>query len=240
MSRFFYLLLFVLSQNETEMSHMEKRIESLEMRVGDIKNGFGNPRKITKQKKEELQKSLEDFGDFGLILIDEHDNVIAGNQRISIMQAKDPNIKVLCKRLIGYTKSELRAINIKDNTHAGEWDLDQLADWTADLNMDLGLDVPDKPVDEHDIREMEPIHYEHYDYVVIACRNELDYNQLVRKLGIEDVRVKMCKTRSIKCRAIWYDQMKAQIVDEEEGQRLEQLRKAVQGGENTEDGGESE
>ena len=206
---------------------MEHKIEVLEMRVGDIQNGFGNPRKITKQKKEELEHSLEDFGDFGLILIDEHNNVIAGNQRISIMKSKDPDKKVLCKKLIGYTKAELRAINIKDNTHAGDWDLDQLADWTADLNIDLGIDAKEKPVDEHDIKEMEPIHYEHYDYVIIACKNELDYNQLVRKLGIEDVRVKMCKTRSIKCRAIWYDQMKAQIVDEEEARELEQIRKAV-------------
>ena len=200
---------------------MEHKIEVLEMRVGDIQNGFGNPRKITKQKKEELEHSLEDFGDFGLILIDEHNNVIAGNQRISIMKSKDPDKKVLCKKLIGYTKAELRAINIKDNTHAGDWDLDQLADWTADLNIDLGIDAKEKPVDEHDIKEMEPIHYEHYDYVIIACKNELDYNQLVRKLGIEDVRVKMCKTRSIKCRAIWYDQMKAQIVDEDEARELE-------------------
>jgi len=206
---------------------MEHKIEVLEMRVGDIQNGFGNPRKITKQKKEELEHSLEDFGDFGLILIDEHNNVIAGNQRISIMKAKDPDKKVLCKKLIGYTKAELRAINIKDNTHAGDWDLDQLADWTADLNIDLGIDAKEKPVDEHDIKEMEPIHYEHYDYVIIACKNELDYNQLVRKLGIEDVRVKMCKTRSIKCRAIWYDQMKAQIVDEDEARELEQIRKAI-------------
>ena len=206
---------------------MEHKIEVLEMRVGDIQNGFGNPRKITKQKKEELEHSLEDFGDFGLILIDEHNNVIAGNQRISIMKSKDPDKKVLCKKLIGYTKAELRAINIKDNTHAGDWDLDQLADWTADLNIDLGIDAKEKPVDEHDIKEMEPIHYEHYDYVIIACKNELDYNQLVRKLGIEDVRVKMCKTRSIKCRAIWYDQMKAQIVDEDEARELEQIRKAI-------------
>ena len=147
---------------------MEHKIEVLEMRVGDIKNGFGNPRKITKQKKEELEHSLEDFGDFGLILVDQDNNVIAGNQRISILQAKDPNTKVLCKKLIGYTKAELRAINIKDNTHAGDWDLEQLADWTADLNVDLGIDAKEKPVDEHDIKEMEPIHYEHYDYVIIA------------------------------------------------------------------------
>ena len=53
------------------------------------------------------------------------------------MAAQDPDRIVLCKRLIGYSEADLRAINIKDNTHAGEWDLDLLADWTADLTTDL-------------------------------------------------------------------------------------------------------
>lgn len=60
------------------------------------------------------------------------------------MQRKDGDIEVLCKRLIGYTKSELRAINIKDNTHSGEWDLEELAKWTADLNIDLGVKLDNK------------------------------------------------------------------------------------------------
>lgn len=33
----------------------EKRIEVVTMRVGDIKTGFGNPRKIGKKKREELK-----------------------------------------------------------------------------------------------------------------------------------------------------------------------------------------
>lgn len=200
---------------------MEKRIESLEMRVGDIKTGFGNPRKITKKKREELEQSLMDFGDFGIFLIDEEDNVIAGNQRLSILKAKDPDIMVLCKRLIGYSKSELKAINIKDNTHSGEWDMDLLADWTADLHLDLGLEVKDKPIEERSIKEMEPIHYEQYDYVLIACRNELDYNDLVRKLGIEGGKVKVAKSRYIKGRAIWYDRMEAAILSKEELREME-------------------
>ena len=199
---------------------MEKRIESFEMRVGDIKKGFGNPRKITKAKREELEHSLETMGDFGLIVIDENDNVIAGNQRVTILAAKNPDTKVLVKRLIGYTDSEKKAINIKDNTHSGEWDLDALADWNADIHLDLGLEMPKKEVEERSIKEMEPVHYEQYDYVLIACRNELDYNDLVRKLGIEGGKVKAAKSRYIKGRAIWYDQMKAQIigVDELQGE----------------------
>lgn len=36
----------------------EKRIETVEMRAGDVKTGFGNPRKITKKKKDELRNSM--------------------------------------------------------------------------------------------------------------------------------------------------------------------------------------
>lgn len=116
----------------------EKRIETVEMRAGDVKTGFGNPRKITKKKKDELRNSIETFGDFGSFIIDENDNIIGGNMRLSVIKEMDPDTIILCKRLIGYSETELRAINIKDNTHSGDWDMDLLADWTADLTVDLG------------------------------------------------------------------------------------------------------
>lgn len=192
-----------------------KRIETVELKVSELKTDFGNPRKITKKKKDELRESLLVFGDFGLFLIDEHNNIIAGNQRASILKEENPDTVVLCKRLIGYSESELRAINIKDNTHAGDWDLDLLADWTADLNIDLGLDLSKNP-DERKIKDMELIHYEKYDYVIIACRYETDYNDLCRRLGIEGKKVPITKKRRINARAIWYEDVKAQIVPKED------------------------
>lgn len=198
---------------------MEKCIVLCKMKAGDIKTGFGNPRKITKKKMEELELSMETYGDFGIYLIDEQDNIIAGNQRLkTVLKKFGPDTELDCKRLIGYTKAELRAINIKDNTHSGDWDLDMLADWTADLTTDLGLDPKKQEAEERSIPDMELIHYEKYDYVLVACRNELDYNDLVRKLGIEGRKVKIAKTRKIKARAIWYDQIKAQLVEKEDVQ----------------------
>lgn len=190
-----------------------KRIEVGKMRVGDLKHNFGNPRKISKKKVEELERSLDTFGDFGIFLIDEHDNVIAGNQRSLILERRDPDIEVDVKRLIGYSEAELRAINIQDNVHAGEWDLELLADWTADLTLDLGVDLNNENPDERKIEDMELIRYEKYNYVMIVCKSEIDYNDLIRKLGIEGRKVAVTKKRKIKARAIWYDQMKAQIVE---------------------------
>lgn len=190
-----------------------KRIEVCKMRVGDLKHNFGNPRKISKKKAEELERSMDLFGDFGVFVVDEHNNVIAGNQRSIILARRDPDIEVDVKKLIGYSEAELRSINIMDNTHAGEWDLELLADWTADLNLDLGIDLNNENPEERKIEDMELIRYEKYNYVMIVCKSEIDYNDLVRKLGIEGRKVAITKKRKIRARAIWYDQMKAQIVE---------------------------
>ena len=192
---------------------MDKRTEVCKMRAGDLKTGFGNPRKISKKKLDELADSLEMLGDFGIYLIDEHDNIIGGNQRLkAVLRRFGPDTMLDCKRLIGYTEAELRAINIKDNTHAGEWDLDLLADWTADLNVSFGIDPAAESPQERNIQMMELMRYEKYDYVMIVCRNEIDYLQLTRALGIDDAKVLVAKKRKIRARAVWYDDMKAQIV----------------------------
>lgn len=198
-----------------------KKIEVVELPVSEIKDDFGNPRKVTQKKLEELNASLEEFGDFGVIVVDENNDVISGNQRVKVLKEKNPDEVVLCKRLIGYSKSEKRAINIKANSHAGDWDLDLLADWTADLNVDLGIDPESEEVDEKKIADMELIHYEKYDYVLIACKYETDYMDLVRRLGIEDKKVPITNKRKIKARAIWYDNIKAQILYKEEASNNE-------------------
>lgn len=195
---------------------MDKRIEVIELPVSDLKTEFGNPRKPLKKKaKEKLKESLDNLGDFGVIVVDENNNIISGHQRVSIL-LDNPDTPVLCKRLIGYTESELKAINIKANTHAGEWDMDKLAEWTADLKIDLSLDLGNLTSKEAKIKDMELIRYEKYDYVMIVCRNEIDHLNLIRSLGIEDKKVLVAKTstkdRKIKARAIWYDDIKAQIV----------------------------
>lgn len=197
--------------------NVEKRIEVCKMRAGDIKTGFGNPRKISQKKMEELEQSMSSFGDFGIFLIDEHNNVIGGNQRLKVVKKLyGEDAEIDCKRLIGYTQSELKAINIKDNTHSGEWDLDMLADWTSDLVIDLGVEEEKKKeINDREIPEMELIHYEKYNYVMIVCNNELDYNNLVRALGIEGKKVRVA-TRKINARAVWFHEMNAKVIPYDE------------------------
>lgn len=203
---------------------MGKHIEIVQRKVGDLRLDFGNPRKIKKQKRDDLEESLEKYGDFDIIVINEENQVIGGNQRVTILKKKNPDIVVDCKMLVGYTTAELKYVNIKLNSHAGEWDLDELGDWTADLmdSFKLDLEKPAKPIEERNIKEMEPIHYEKYDYVLIACKNELDYNDLLRKLDLEGKIIKVPGSkRKIAARAVWYDRIAGQISykeDEEVGE----------------------
>lgn len=201
---------------------MEKEIKIVERRVGDLRLDFGNPRKIKNQRKKDLEASLERYGDFDIIVINEDNQVIGGNQRVTIFQAQNPDMMVTCKMLVGYSVKEQKAINVKLNTHAGDWDLDLLNDWGVDNLLDDSIreEVKKKAVEERSIKEMELIHYEKYDYVMIVCRNELDYNDLIRKLGIENAKVKISK-RKINGRAIWYDKMKAQIISADESNGTE-------------------
>ena len=211
----------------------DRRIEVVYCRPSEIGTKFGNPRKpADKAKAAELRESLETFGDFDLLVIDENNDIIAGNQRLRQFQEMGDDEPKLCKRLIGYSRAEKRAINIKANTHAGTWDNDLLADWTADLNINLGIDEKlEKAAEERSIREMELIHYEKYNYVLIACRNELDYNQLVRTLGIDDKEVVIArkregKNRTVKARAIWYDKMNVKLVPLVDGEKLSLAERA--------------
>ena len=192
---------------------MQKEIKVITCEIGELKFGFKNPRKVTKEKLDELSSSLDNLGDFGIFIIDEAYNVIGGHQRAKEWQKKDPHMIVTCKMLIGYSDSEKRAIAIMDNEHAGTWDVDELAVWTADLNLALGINTDKKQdLDNHTVDGMDPIHYEKYDYVIIACRYEADYLNLIRALGIEGKTVQVCKTRKIKARAIWFDQIKAKLM----------------------------
>ena len=199
-------------------SSTEKRIEVVELKVSELKHDFPNPRKPLKpRQREALEESLTRLGDFGVIVIDEELNIISGNQRCKILMQLNPDTKVLCKKLIGYSESEKRAINVKANTHAGEFDMSKLAEWVGDFSVvDLGADFSKLKKEDVKIKEMELIRFEKYDYVMIVCRNEVDYNNLIRFLGIEDKKVLVSQTkngpRKIKARAIWYDAITPPLV----------------------------
>jgi hypothetical protein len=104
---------------------VEKKIILEKVKLSELKTGFGNPRKIKKQNLSELKESINNFGDFGVFVIDEKNNLISGTQRARAMIEQGLDVEVDCKRLIGYTDVEKRIINVKCNQHSGEWDAER-------------------------------------------------------------------------------------------------------------------
>ena len=73
------------------------------------------------------------------------------------------------------------------------------------------------------VKDMELIRYEKYDYVLIVCRNEIDYKNLQRALGLEKRKMIVSQKRKIQARAVWFDDIKAQIVSKDEIQESEDV-----------------
>ncbi len=190
------------------MEEKAKKIEVVTLKAVDLQNSFENPRKVKRGKLKELRDSLETFGDFGVIVIDEKNNILSGTQRVSQQMEIDPNQDMLCKRLVGYTEVEMKAINIKANEHAGEWDLDILSRWTADLGMDIDAKVKGS-VEERKIDEMELVRFEKYNYILVAFKTEMEYNLILEKLGLVDKKVTLSEKSKerTQARAIWFDRL---------------------------------
>lgn len=88
-----------------------------------------NPRKINKSAYEELKKSLRDFPEMKQlreIVVDENLTILGGHQRIYAL--KDLGYSdVTIKKVTGFSEKQKREFIIKDNTAAGEWDTDIIA-----------------------------------------------------------------------------------------------------------------
>lgn len=201
-----------------------KFIETVEIAAKFLNHDFGNPRKISQKKKNELRDSLKNRGDFGSFVIDENNSVIAGNQRHEIIVGDNPEQILLCKRLINYTVAEKRSVNIEDNVHKGEFDVDLMGEWLSDLNLDLGVELDNKPKEEREIKYMELKPYEKYNYIVIAFRSEPEFNSALKLLDLEGKREvvnRFKKSRKLRARVVWADEMPAKLVPREDKQELD-------------------
>jgi DNA modification methylase len=132
---------------------MIKEIIICQRKAGDLALGFPNPRKITKEKLSDLGDSLNTLGDFGIIVIDENDQVVVGLQRVKILQEIDPERIIDCKQLLGYNEGEKKIINIRANQHSGKWDEKFLEQVLIELDrMDYNINLTG--IDELEMEEL--------------------------------------------------------------------------------------
>lgn len=84
------------------------------VKVNVLKHTENNVRLHTEKQIEALKDSVERFTQYRPIVVDEHNNVLAGNGLLMAMKALGRQ-EVEVKRLTGLTKSEKKALVVADN-----------------------------------------------------------------------------------------------------------------------------
>ena len=116
--------------------HTEKR------KVNDLIPYENNPRIMTEKQKNDLQKSLEKFDLVEIPATDLDNKIIAGHQRLKIMQLLDRGEEEIDVRIPNrkLTDDEFREYNLRSNKNIGDWNLDMLANLDEDLLLDVGFE----------------------------------------------------------------------------------------------------
>lgn len=109
--------------------HNEKR------KVDELVPFEGNPRQITEKQIKELKESLERFNLVEIPAVNTDGTIIAGHQRLKIMQVlgrgnEEIDIRVPNRKL---TMKEVQEYNLRSNKNTGGWDYDMLANFDEEM-----------------------------------------------------------------------------------------------------------
>lgn len=103
-----------------------------------------NPRKISEEKKKKLQESLAKFNLVEIPAVNFDMKIIGGNQRVKVLMLAGRGNDIIDVRYPNrlLTDDEVKEYNLISNSHAGEFDLDILHNYFADINLDdIGFDL---------------------------------------------------------------------------------------------------
>lgn len=105
-----------------------------------------NPRKISKEQKEALQRSLEKFNLADIPVLNTDNTIISGNQRLQILYElgkgdEEIDVRVPSRKL---TETELKEYMLIANTHAGVFDVELLEAHFEDVNIDFDVQLIDE------------------------------------------------------------------------------------------------
>lgn len=107
--------------------------------VKDLKVWQENPRTIDESSFKDLKDSVEQDGDWGVLVIDTDGTVISGNQRLKVAEGK-VDVKVPNRKL---TEKERRRISLRANRQKGKDNFDILANWDKEDLLEGWFDEKD-------------------------------------------------------------------------------------------------
>lgn len=161
------------------MTNIKDTLKIVEVNISDLKPATYNPRKWTKEKTQQLTKSIQEFGLVDPILAnsakDRINIVIGGHFRLKV--AKDlgyTQVPVVYIEILDEAKE--RELNLRLNKNLGEWDFDLLKEFDQDLLSDVGfssVELDDIFLDEN-----------------VSSEDTFDLKKELEKLDIENISVK--------------------------------------------------
>ena len=103
-----------------------------------IKKYENNPRKISKEKKEQLKNSIHDLTYLDPIIVDENLEIISGHQRFEALKDMGyENIPDLIK-ITGLTDEQKKKARIVLNVNHGQFDFEKLDVELKQIDFDMG------------------------------------------------------------------------------------------------------
>lgn len=110
--------------------------------INDLVPYENNPRKLSKEQEDNLKKSLKRFNLAEIPVIDRDNKIIAGHQRLRILQIlgrgeEEIDVRIPNRKL---TEEEYRSYLIASNAIDGDWDYNLLKEFDLDLLKDSGID----------------------------------------------------------------------------------------------------
>lgn len=117
---------------------------TVQRKVNDLIPYEKNPRILTEAKKANLIASLEKFGLAEIPAINKDNTLLAGHQRMKVMQLLGKGEEIIDVRRPNrqLNQKEVKEYNITSNISAGEWDVQLLESDFADIELgELGLDL---------------------------------------------------------------------------------------------------
>jgi hypothetical protein len=173
-------------------------MEVIEVNIKDLKPAIYNPRKLTGKEYKHLRDSMEIFGAVDPAIVnsakERFNNIIGGHQRIHIW-AELGHLTYPCVYVDIPDEAKERELNLRLNKNLGEWDWDQLANFSEDELLKVGFEKADIngifTVKSDEVKgeiEFTPELMESHNYVLLYFDNELDWQVAQDKLGIKTVK----------------------------------------------------
>ena len=167
---------------------MKQRDNIVYKPIKELKPYKKNAKKHPKEQVEQIANSIKEFGFTQPVLIDKHNNVVAGHGRV--LGAKKAGLKevpTLC--LDDLTEEQIKAYRLADNKlNESDWDftlVDEEIDRLLVSDIDMSLFGFDMPMDDIELeKEMREVKFKTKEkhLVIVPCKSEKETKRVQKEL----------------------------------------------------------